>query len=207
MVYQSNPIPHKEPWSGPGGLTPGSSESSPGTFFENHGYSDSPYPSSMQDEYERAEKRPKLELSIYNVMLSVIAVFLLAVSILIVVTTQGVVDNSTGMRTFDTTYTVPDPTIDTVVGTGYFQLTSLNVQYYDGAWHPIGPVGYTYDSVSGSITIPPASINAFTTSIQVTGTRTLAEPPTMSVFSILGAALIVLSIFAIIGTLWFRNRF
>jgi len=196
MPIPSNPIP--------GGLYPGTSEDFPGTYFQDN-YDD--YPPSMRDEYDRQERRPKPVLSVFNVMLGVLCVFILAIGILLVTVSTQTVNTATGMRTFDTIYTVTNPLIDQSLDTGVFQITVSSVTYNDGAVHNIPPAGYSYSSSTGAVTVPAASINIITTSIEVKGTNSLSSPPTMTIFSILGAALIILSVFAIIGMLWFRNSF
>jgi len=199
MPVPSNPIP--------GGLYPGTSEDFPGTYFQDN-YDD--YPPSMRDEYERQERRPKPVLSIFNVMLGVLCVFILAIGILLVTVATNTVNNGTNYRTFDKTYNIANPLVSQYLDTGFFQITISTVQYYDtatGVWATIPPASYSYSSTTGAVNIPFGTLPATTTQVEIKGNVPMASPPTISIFSILGAALIILSLFSIVGMLWFRNSF
>jgi hypothetical protein len=159
---------------------------------------------SPQYDYQPRRKSVP-EVLIENILISIVAVFIIVLGFLMVAMSMSTIDNSSDYKTYSQTFTATG-SFPELIYTSSPMLTSITLQYYDGAWHTVLAAGYTFDDTYGTITVPGPYVGA--TTWQVDGTLDYATPPYETFFSVLGIGLVIgaiATIFGIIGYAYYKN--
>ena len=156
-------------------------------------------------EYYQPRRKSVPEILIENILISIVAIFIIVLGFLIVSMSMSTVDNASDYKTYSHTFPASGG-FPELVYTASPMLTSITLQRYDGAaWVVVPPASYSFDDTYGTITIPGPLV---ATTWQVDGTLDYAAPPYEAFFSTLGIGLIIGSIatiFGIIGYAYYKN--
>jgi len=161
--------------------------------------------SSDYNGYYQPRRKTVPEILIENILISIICVFIIVLGFLMVAMSMSTVDNASHYKTYSASFPASGG-FPELIYTQKPMLTSITLQYYDGAWHTVPAAGYSFDHTYGTITVPGPFVGA--TTWQVDGTLDYATPPYETFFSVCGIGLIIgaiTSIFGIIGFSYYKN--
>ena len=156
-------------------------------------------------EYYQPRRKSVPEILIENILISIVAIFIIVLGFLIVSMSMSTVDNASDYKTYSASFPASGG-FPELIYTAKPMLKSITLKSYDGMWHTVLPAGYSFDATYGTITIPGPFVGV--TTWQVDGTLDYAAPPYEAFFSTLGIGLIIGSIatiFGIIGYAYYKN--
>jgi hypothetical protein len=155
---------------------------------------------------EQMNREPKLHLSIENMVLGVIVVFLLCVAVLVCTIATSTVD-STNYKIYSRTWDV------NVVGAGTQDLWTNNPLLIDinisadfgVGFVPVAPADFTYSSDTSLVQVNNVALVG-ASAVRVDATSNVAEAPVISTLSVVGAGLVALAVFSVLGLVFARYK-
>jgi hypothetical protein len=152
------------------------------------------------------------EIIIENILISIIAVFLIVLGFLMLAMTTTTIDTQTVIqyKTFTNTYSIPNLISPQVIYTGNPLLTGLIVTQHNvgpDTWTVIPTFGYSYDGDTSALTVYAAPIWNVNF-IRINASVDVTEVPYEDFFSILGIGLVIgaiATLFGIVGYNYYKN--
>ena len=169
------------------------------------------YPEEYQEqpyqEYERRKSYP--EVVIENILKAVVGIFLIAIGFFIVVLVVATINAQTGVEyiTYTNDFVITNPAAGAVVYTANPHLSSIVVTKYNATNATYGGVpstDWTYDDTYGSITIGAGILAWDISQLHVEANTDYSEPPTVSLFTTIAIAIIIMLIMGIFGIVGYR---
>lgn len=164
-------------------------------------------------QYDYPPRRKSVpEVIIENILISIIAVFLIVLGFLMLAMTTTTIDSTPiPYKTFTNTYSIPSLIQTQVIYTGNPLLINLVVTQHNvgpDTWTTTPTVGYSYSSDTSALTVfaaPAWNVNF----IRINATVDITSVPYEDFFSILGIGLIIGSIatlFGIVAVSYYKNN-
>jgi len=168
------------------------------------------YPQYPQ-EYEQYREPPKspTEVIIGNIIKGVIGIFLIVIFFFVMVLLVSTLNNQTGVdyTTYTDNFPITNPTLGATIYTSNPHLGSIVVTKYNAtnaSWGGVPSTDYSFDADTTALVVT-AGLEHTITTLRVNASTTYAEPPTLSFFSAIAIAMIILAIAGIFGIVGWKH--